>query len=103
MREITAAIFRDGNVIEHVAFDACRPLRGDSEFTWIEVLDPLDSDFELLQERFGLPGLAVEDSMRPEQIPKVDLYEEQIFVVLKIARLEGDAIIYGEIDAFVST
>jgi magnesium transporter len=103
MREVTAAIFRDGNVIEHVSFDACRPLQGESEFTWIEVLDPLDSDFELLQERFGLPGLAVEDSMRPEQIPKVDLYDEQIFVVLKVAHLEGDAIVYGEIDAFVST
>ena len=103
MSEVTAAIFRDGNVIEHVAFDAGIPRCGATEFIWIEVLDPVDSDFAILQERFGLHSLAVEDSMRPEQIPKVDLYDDQIFVVLKAARLEGDAIVYGEIDAFVST
>lgn len=40
--------------------------------------------------------------MSAEQIPKVDIYDDQIFVVLKAARLAGDAIQYGEIDAFVS-
>jgi magnesium transporter len=102
MSEVTAAIFRDGKVIEHVALDASIPQSGKSEFIWIEVLDPVDSDFEVLQERFGLHSLAVEDSMRPPQVPKVDLYDDQIFVVLKVALLENDAIKYGEIDAFVS-
>lgn len=102
MSEVTAAIFRDGKVIEHVALDASIPQYGKSEFIWIEVLDPVDSDFAVLQERFGLHSLAVEDSMRPAQVPKVDVYDDQIFVVLKIARLENDAIKYGEIDAFVS-
>jgi magnesium transporter len=102
MSEVTAAILRDGKVIEHVALDAGIPPCGKSEFIWIEVLDPVDSDFVVLQERFGLHSLAVEDSMRPVQIPKVDLYDDQIFVVLKLARLENDAIKYGEIDAFVS-
>ena len=64
--------------------------------------DPVDSDFAVLQERFGLHTLAVEDSMRPAQLPKVDVYEGQIFIVLKTARLEGDEIKYTEIGAFVS-
>lgn len=102
MSEVTAAIFRDGNVIEHVALDASMPPSGNSEFIWIEVLDPVDSDFAVLQERFGLHGLAVEDSMRPAQVPKVDVYDDQIFVVLIVARLENDAIKYGEIGTFVS-
>jgi magnesium transporter len=100
--EVTAAIFRDGKVIEHVALEASMPQYGKSEFIWIEVLDPVDSDFAVLQERFQLHSLAVEDSMGPAQIPKVDLYDDQIFVVMKIARLENDEIKYGEIDAFVS-
>src|SRR5688572_12986447 len=102
MSEVTAAILRDGKVIEHVALDASIPPCGKSELIWIEVLDPVDGDFAVLQERFGLHDLAVEDSMRPEQLPKVALYDDQIFVVLKIARLENDTIKYGEIDAFVS-
>jgi magnesium transporter len=91
MGEVTAAIFRNGEVIQ-----------AKSAFTWIEALDPADSDFAVLQERFGLHGLAVKGSMSPALVPKVDVYEDQIFVALKLARLEGDAIKYSGIDAFVS-
>jgi magnesium transporter len=103
MSEVTAAIFRDGKVIQHVALDASMPQEGESEFIWIEVLDPVDSDFAVLQERFRLHTLAVEDSMSPAQVPKVDVYDGQIFVALKIARLDGDEIKYTEIGAFVSS
>jgi magnesium transporter len=101
MSEIKAAIFRDGKVLEHVALDVRTPRLGEADFIWIEVLDPVEGDFSALQERFGLHSLAVEDSMSAAQISKVDLYDDQIFVVLKAAHLEGDAIRYGEIDAFV--
>jgi magnesium transporter len=75
MSEVTATIFRDGKVIKHVALDASMPQDGQSEFIWIEVLNPGDSDFAVLQERFRLHTLAVEDSMRPSQVPKVNLYD----------------------------
>jgi len=102
MSEVTAVIVRDGEVIEHVALDASMPQQEDSAFTWIEVDNPLEGDFAVLQERFRLHGLAVKDSMSPTQVPKVDVYDDQIFVVLKIARLKDDEIRYGDIDAFVS-
>jgi magnesium transporter len=102
MSEVRATIFRGGRVIEHVALDASMPQRGDAAFIWIEALNPLDSDFAVLQERFRLHSLAVKDSMSPTQIPKVDVYDDQIFVVLKIARLKNDEINYADIDAFVS-
>src|SRR5687768_12402294 len=54
----------------------------EAAFVWIDALDPADSDFSTLQERFGLHGLAVKDSMGPAQVPKVDVYGDQIFVVL---------------------
>ncbi len=102
MSEVRATIFRGGRVIEHVALDASMPQRGDAAFIWIEALNPLDSDFAVLQERFRLHSLAVKDSMSPTQIPKVDVYDDQIFVVLKIARLRDDEINYADFDAFVS-
>ena len=102
MSEVTAAIFRGGKVIEHVALDTNMPQQGDSAFIWVEVLNPLDGDFDVLQERFGLHSLAVKDSMSPTQAPKIDVYDDQIFVVLKIARLLGDEVHYAAIDAFVS-
>jgi magnesium transporter len=102
MGEVAAAIFRDGEVINRPALGTSMPQYGESAVVWIEALDPVDSDFAVLQERFGLHSLAVKDSMSPTQAPKVDVYEDQIFVVLKIARLESDEIKYTEIDAFVS-
>jgi magnesium transporter len=102
MGEVTAAIVRDGKVVQHVPLDARLSPRGKSEFVWIEVLDPVDGDFDFLQERFGLHSLAVDDAMRPAPGPKVDLYGGQIFIALNVARLENDAIKYGEVDAFVS-
>ena len=91
MSEVTAAI-REASLPQHA----------ESPSIWIEALDPVDNDFAVLQERFGLHSLAVKDSMSPMQVPKVDVYEDQIFVVLKLARLEGDEIKYAEIDAFLS-
>jgi magnesium transporter len=93
MGELIAAIFRNGEV---------EPKSDESAVIWIEALDPVDSDLAVLQERFGLHSVAVKDSMSPAQVPKVDVYEDQIFLVLKIARLEADEIKYAEIDAFVS-
>jgi magnesium transporter len=74
----------------------------DAGGVWIEVLNPRDDEFERLQQRFSLHRLAVEDAKCSRQAPKLDVYDDQIFVVLKIARLRDDAVIYGEIDAFVS-
>ena len=102
MSEVTAAIFRGGKVIEHMALDSSVLQQGDTGFIWVEVLNPLDGDFDVLQERFGLHSLAIKDSMSPTQAPKIDVYDDQIFVVLKIARLLGDDVQYAAIDAFVS-
>ena len=99
MNEITATIFRNGKVIDRVSLDASMPQEGESGFIWIEVLNPLDSDFAVLQERFRLHSLAVADSMGPSKLPKIDAYDDQIFTVLKIARLQDDEIEYDDIDA----
>lgn len=102
MSELTTAIFRDGAIVERVGLEASRPHFGKSEFVWIELIDPVESDFAILQDRFSLHSLAVEDSMGPRHAAKVDLYDGQIFVVLPVARLESDEIKYAVIDAFVS-
>src|SRR5687767_3879037 len=102
MSTITAAIFRDGRMLGRVALDAFTPSRNAAEVVWGDAFDTLEADFTALQERFGLHRLAVEDSMRLAQFPKVDLYDDQILVVLKSACLAGDTINYHGIDAFVS-
>ncbi|APG86627.1 metal ion transporter YfjQ (plasmid) [Sinorhizobium americanum CCGM7] len=54
-----------------------------------------------LQQAYGLHQLAVEDALNAHQLPKVDIYGEQLFVVAKTAHLEGDKIAYGQTALFV--
>jgi magnesium transporter len=102
MSDVTAAMFRDGKLVDLGGMEDSMPPAGASEFVWIQVRNPSDGDFTILQERFRLHSLAVEDSMTPAHLPKVDLYDDQVFVVLKTARLEDDEIVYDEIEAFLS-
>jgi magnesium transporter len=102
MSEITGVIFSNGKSTGRVTLEGSMPQHEDSRFIWVEVQDPQVGEFAILQSRFHLHNLAVDDSMSPRLAPKVDVYDDQIFVVLRTARLEGDEIVYAEIDAFVS-
>lgn len=102
MGDIKAVVFRDGRVSEHATLDAGVDADSDAAFAWIEAFNLEDGELGALQQRFALNRLAVADANRPVQFPKVDLYDDQVFVVLKSASLDGDAIGYSEIGAFVS-
>jgi magnesium transporter len=54
-----------------------------------------------LQQCYDLHPLAVEDAIVADQLPKVDVYGEQLFVVARTARLQGETIEYGETAIFV--
>lgn len=73
----------------------------EGEFVWIGVSDPTPDEMTSLQEMFGLHALAVEDALNGMQVPKVDIYGDQLFVVIKTAHLEGEKIAYGETCMFV--
>lgn len=102
MSAIQSAVFRDGIIVERLPLQESRPRDQEKEFIWIELHRPTDDDFDVLQERFQLHGLAVDDSMSPSPVAKVDVYGDQLFVVMRFARLEQDEIKYGGTEAFVS-
>jgi magnesium transporter len=102
LTDVVSAIFHNGLLVERVSLAASRPQAGEADFIWIELHQPTDEAFESLRERFQLHGLAIDDAMRSAQVAKVNLYGDQIFVVMKFARLEDDEIKYAETEAFVS-
>jgi magnesium transporter len=101
--ELAGTVFRNGTVIDRLPLDASTAPQGELAFVWIDLLKPRDSELAVLQERFRLHSLTVDDAMGPAQLPKLDLYDDQTFAVLKIARLDQDQIKYGDIHVFVST
>ena len=72
-------------------------------FDWIGLCDPTAEEMDRVGRQFGLHPLAIEDALNPRQLPKVDVYGKQLFVVARTAALEpgGDAISYGQTAVFL--
>jgi magnesium transporter len=73
----------------------------DRDFVWIGLVEPSEPELRLLAGRFGLHELAVADALTTHQLPKIETYGDQLFIVVRTARLEGDEIAYGQTYIFV--
>ena len=102
MTVVAAYLYRNGKRVREVAIDEKVDCAHDkSEFIWVGIADPLESELRTLQETYDLHPLAVEDALKADQLPKVDIYGDQLFVVARTAHLEDDEITYGESAMFV--
>ena len=72
------------------------------EFVWIGIHEPEHGDLERLQQLFDLHELAVEDAQNAHQRPKIEDYDQDVFIVLKTAHYHEDREIvhFGEIHLF---
>ncbi|GAB2526725.1 magnesium/cobalt transporter CorA [Nocardiopsis aegyptia] len=70
----------DGDISD--AFDDARRDR-DGCFLWIGLHEPTQEEFALIEEELSLHPLAVEDALTAHQRPKLERYDETLFVVLK--------------------
>lgn len=102
MSVVAAYVYGDGK--RRHAIDLADPaslqLQGD-EFAWIGLFEPTEEELGVLKARFDLHPLAVEDALKANQMPKIDVYGDQLFVVARTAHLHGEEIGYGETDIFV--
>ncbi|MET0248870.1 MAG: magnesium and cobalt transport protein CorA [Sphingobium sp.] len=101
MTIVAAFLYRDGLRAEPVAIDAPPPAMTGSDFVWIGVADPTAEEMRQLQAHYDLHPLAVEDALNGKQLPKIEVYGPQLFVVTRTAHLEGDMLSYGETAIFV--
>jgi magnesium transporter len=78
---------------------AALPDRG---FDWVGLADPLPEELELVRTQFGLHPLAIEDCLNPTQMPKVEIYGPQLFIIARTAAMqEGENIGYGQTAIFL--
>lgn len=82
------------------AAEACRR---PGAFGWIGMYEPTPEEFEAVRREFDLHELSVEDAIRAHQRPKLEVYEDILFVVLKSARYVDteEVIELGEIQLFI--
>jgi magnesium transporter len=83
--------------------DAGEAAQRDGAFVWIGVYEPSADEFDNVAREFDLHELAVEDAIRAHQRPKLEVYGDTLFVVLKTVRFTGpDEVEGGEILLFVN-
>jgi len=75
----------------------------EGSFCWLGLYEPDEAEFEEVTRQFDLHELAVEDAIHAHQRPKLELYDDTLFVVLKPARYldESEEIEFGEILLFI--
>ena len=54
-----------------------------------------------MKQEFGLHPLAVEDAQHGHQRPKIDEFDQSLFVVLHMIERRGDELMVGEVAIFV--
>jgi magnesium transporter len=106
MAIIAARRYAGGKPSEHglVLDGQEQPLPAPGGFDWVGLADPTAAEMELARTQFGLHPLAVEDALNPNQMPKVELYGQQLFIVARTAAIEeGENIAYGQTAIFLGS
>ena len=101
MSVVAAIVYRDGRRVREASLSEAGLKLARGEFVWIGLVEPDEAELRLLARRFRLHPLAVEDALSAHQIPKVEVYGRELFVVARTAQLEGEAIAYGETHIFM--
>lgn len=105
---VDSALYRQG---VRVPVD-CRPedlhdirsqITEEGDFVWVGLHEPTEAELEDVAIAFGLHPLAVEDAVHAHQRPKLERYEDSLFLILKTLWYvdEEDAVETGEINLFV--
>jgi magnesium transporter len=83
--------------------DAGRAADAGRGFVWIGLQQPSADDIAVVAQEFGLPALAVEDAVKAHQRPKLEVYDDVVFAVLKpVHYVDHDEVVsVSEVAVFV--
>jgi magnesium transporter len=101
---VNSAAYAGGRRVADVAIDEIgEALKHEDRFIWIGLHEPDAHLLQQVQQAFGLHDLAVEDAHRAHQRPKLERYDDSLFVVLRTAQMnrEQQRIEFGETHLFV--
>jgi len=103
---IDAAAYAGGVRVANLSLDQIRAaLTRSDQFVWIGLYEPDQAMLRELQQQVGLHDLAIEDAYNAHQRPKLEQYEDSLFIVLRTAQIVRDPkhIEFGETHLFVGS
>jgi magnesium transporter len=106
MTIVAARIYREGRLLSDIDLNTALPaLDRKTDFLWIGLHEPDNSQLKQIQEKLGLHELAVEDALDPRHLPKMEVYGDHLFIVARTVRLDGEGggarVAYGNTAIFL--
>jgi magnesium transporter len=105
---VDSALYRDGVRVpltcdKHDLTAVRASVERAGDFVWVGLHEPVEGELAAVADIFDLHPLAVEDALHAHQRPKLERYDDGIFLVLKTLWYvdEDDAVETGEINLFV--
>ncbi len=81
--------------------DISEVLKREHTFVWLGLREANKELLLKIQEEFGLHDLAIEDACSAHQRPKIEEYQNSVFMVLNTAQLGDDSVKLGETHVFL--
>ena len=101
---IDSAAYVQGVRVANVEIaDISEEIKHEDRFVWVGLYEPEEILLREIQEQLGLHDLAIEDAHCAHQRPKLEQYENCLFVVLRTAQLVGEPqhVEFGETHVFI--
>src|SRR3954470_19625166 len=84
---VDCAIYVDGRRQPHVSPDEALEVATErGGFVWLGLYEPTQAELDDIAVHYGLHPLAVEDAVEAHQRPKLENYDDDLFMVLKTGR-----------------
>src|SRR3954465_4480916 len=93
---VACGVYVDGRRQDVAPDEALTVARERGGFVWLGLYEPSEAELTAIGVLYGLHPLAVEDAVYAHQRPKLERYDEGLFMVLKTAR-------YAEHDELTAT
>ena len=99
---VNSVAYRDGRKLGEIEPREIRAyLAQPDTFVWMALKDPSEAELESMQKEFDLHPLAIEDARHGHQRPKIEEYDDDLFVVMQTLEISGDDLHVGEVDVFI--
>lgn len=101
---VNCALYREGCRSSDIELhDIREALDQTGQFVWIGLHQPDKEMLLKVQREFGLHELAIEDALHAHQRPKLEVYGNTLFIVLRSAQMRDRRIELGETHLFLGT
>lgn len=96
------AYLNNGRRIKSISIEAISDVLSEPDtFIWLGLHEPDETLLWKMQQEFGLHELAIEDAQNAHQRPKIEVYDDVLFIVLHTAQFVGGKVEFGETHIFL--